>query len=241
MQRALALLAVPVLVFASIGCSGGSDSGDSGGTDDSDASSPTDAPIDETALAQAMLLVLEDFPTGWAEDKSDLQDDEESPFDECDTGPEIPPGRTGRAETGDFSDDSSSDISETVAVFADVESLSQEWDAVFSPSRADCFVGVVEDGKVNTDEVEYSDAAVSEVSFPSFGDRSYAQRVEMRYKLLGETGFGSEGSVFIDVVSVMVGRVVFSLEASDVLSPFDSDELTEYVRKAEAKVRRELR
>jgi len=71
-----------------------------GGGDDSKRNKEPAESEAENELAASLLLTVDDFPTGWAEDTS--ADEETTALEkECDTGPA--PGRTGWAETGDFS------------------------------------------------------------------------------------------------------------------------------------------
>jgi hypothetical protein len=203
--------------------SGGGDSG--GGSEDTS----------EQTLAEAMLLTLADFPTGWAEEP-DIK--EESPFDECElkeTG-----GRTGRAQTGDFSNNASASISQSLGVYKTPEDVSARLDQIKSGDWSDCLLEVIEDGGLDDDEVTFSSPSVSPISFPTIGDETVPIRLEIRYEQVGETGFGSEGSVFLDLISVRVDRVGFTITGNDVLSPYDAAELEAYARKAEARVRENL-
>ncbi|MEX2158412.1 MAG: DUF4352 domain-containing protein [Dehalococcoidia bacterium] len=217
---ALILSLLTSVAFLSFACGGKS------GDDPADAATGNSS---EDELARSMLLTLSDFPTGWAEEPDDS---EESPFDECDPGPAQ--GRTGHAETGDFSSDGTASISESLSTFSTADETRSALDQI--SSKADCFVAVVDDGKLDDDEATYSDASFSRLSFPEHGNRTEAYRISIHAKAKNETGFGSEGDIYVDLVNVTVDRVGFTVLASNVLSPFDSDDLDDYVSIAEARV-----
>lgn len=242
---------LPVLFFlltlvVAVACSSGddSDSGDDGGQSPSatlpDAGEPAGAPEDPSPttdphadddLARSVLLTVNDFPSGWSETPAD-DDQEENPFDECDLGE--PPGRTGAAETGDFSRGGDAEVSQEVVVFETRK------DAISSLDRlqaiAACVVAAINDGKLDDDEFEISDAKFGAMSFPVFGDKSDAYRLEFHVKAKDQTGLGSEGTGYIDFVRVIEGRLGFAIQASDVFSPFDTAMLESTVTKAYEKL-----
>lgn len=195
--------------------------------------SPTLHP-DETRVAQAMLLTVNDFPTGWAETPSDSSTP--SALDRCDPGDS--PGLTGKAETGDFSSGGAATISENVALFATAQ------DAAASLARfttlADCLVTVINKGNLDDSSAAYSAATYGPVSFPQSGDETHAYRVTFHVKVKGQAGFGSEGDAYFDVVYVRLGRANLSLETSDIFSPFDTDQLQQFTATALTRVQQHL-
>ena len=201
-----------------------------GGGDDSSNKEPAESEA-ENELAASLLLTVDDFPTGWAEDTS--ADEENAALEkECDTGPA--PGRTGWAETGDFSKGGSSSISQQFAVFQSTDAAQDALHRI--ESRGKCAVDVINDGKLDDSEFEFSDASFSRASFPAYGDASEAYRLEAHVKAKGETGLGSEGSFYIDLIAVVKGRFGFSIQAVDVFSPFESDILESTVETAAKKI-----
>ena len=208
MARLLAILVLVVLSI-SLAC---------GGDDDSDGSSSDEDPAFhvEDDLARSLLLTLDDFPSGWSEMPAD--DEEEGPFDHCDEGPGE--GRTGVAETGDFSRGDNATLSHQVGAFETPE------DALSALDRAerisDCVVEVVNGGGLDDRDAEYSDASFGPLSFPSFGDGTEAYRLQFRARARGESGLGSEGTLYFDFVYVAEGRLAFALQAFDLFSPFDT-------------------
>lgn len=225
----LVLIFSPVVVLA-IACGGGSGGVSGTSTAQSDTSEPAQ---EDQALVEAMLLNVGDFPAGWAEEPTE---DDESPFDDCDPG--TPEGRTARAETGTFSPGGSRDVSQTIGIFEAPAQVARALSEILG--IGDCLVQVVDDGKLDNDEFSYSDATFSSLSFPQQGDSSDAIRFKVHASSNTESGFGSEVDIYIDVVSVIVGRVGFSIEASDVLTPFNTSELEDIVSNAVAKVQKEL-
>ena len=173
---------------------------------------------------------VNDFPTGWAETPADEDDD--SPFDDCDEG--HAPGRTGVAGTGDFSSGGSDVVSQEAAVFDTPENGNSVLDRI--QGRADCIVEAINEGMLDDDEAEYTDAKFGSLSFPSFGDRTEALRLEFQVKAKGESGFGSEGTLYFDLIYVVEGRLAFFISAVDVFSPFDTAVLESTVRKAYEKL-----
>lgn len=211
-----------VLVGILAACGGGSDGEDADGGD-------------EAALAESMLLTVDDFPSGWSEDTSD-DEDEDHPFDRCEAEGD-PEGLTGRAESEDFSEGGAAEISEYVAVFATADQASDAVAAGFDDERKGCIVEVIEAGELDEDDVQNTDASISDLSFPSKGDESFAVRMEIH----AETDEDDiEADVFLDVVYVSYDRVVFWIVAADVLSPFNIDELEGVVDDALAKVRAQI-
>ncbi|MEO8538144.1 MAG: hypothetical protein ABI577_00270 [bacterium] len=219
MRRILlvALCACAVLAFA---CSSSDGDDGSGTTSDSTA---TPNPND-TEIARSMLLTISDFPTGWAESTSA---DENSPLDKCQTETDTP-----NRASADFAKGSgNTSISQTAAVFPLAEDAQKSIDGY--RSRLDCAVKLINDGKLDNKDTSYVDAKVGALSFPALGEQSTALRLTMTAKPKNTTG---SIAIFFDVVLVRKGRTAFSLLATDVLSPFNSNDLEAFVRKAAQKL-----
>ncbi|HLC40295.1 MAG TPA: hypothetical protein VJO34_01555 [Methylomirabilota bacterium] len=138
-----------------------------GGGDDSKRNKEPAESEAENELAASLLLTVDDFPTGWAEDTS--ADEETTALEkECDTGPA--PGRTGWAETGDFSMGGISTIAEGVAVFQLQDDARASLDRIESAGK--CRVDFINDGKLGDSKRVFSDASFSRASFPAYGDAS---------------------------------------------------------------------
>lgn len=201
-----------------------------GGNDDGPPEEDAPETHAEDTLAESLLLEVNDFPTGWSETSDE---EEESPFDDCGVdGPSE--GRTGIAETGDFSEGSFATITQSVGVFETPANAAGSLDRI--PAISDCLINVVNDGRLDDSESEYSDAKFGNLSFPSLGDRTDAYRLEIHAEARGETGIGSEGTVYLDLIYVTEGRLAFVIVASDIFSPFDTSALETVVRKAHQKL-----
>ena len=215
-SRMFPVLAVAVLAVACGGGGGGDNGGSVTQTDDE--------------LARSMLLTVADFPPGWGEVPSDRR--EQSPADECDPGDAE--GRTGRAETGEFSRGTEASVSETVAIFETPQQVEAAM-ARFS-DVGDCVIGVVESGDLDTDEMDFQGASFGPINFREFGDKTNVYRMQLSFTSTQGTGAGSAGDIFYDLVFVASGRTGFSVYAIDVETPFDPQELEEIVSKALARV-----
>jgi hypothetical protein len=205
-----------------------------GGDGDGEATQTESALMNEDELAESMLLSVDDFPSGWSE--APVGEEEESPFDKCDQGDSE--GRTGRAETGDFSRGDQATVSQGVAIFQTAQQVEAPLDR-FS-ELGECLAGVVEDGELDNDEAAFSDATFGPLAIREFGDRTDAYRIKIHFKAKQQTGLGSEGDLFVDAVLVTNGRVGFTIRADDALTPFDTDELEDIVGKAQSKVEQVL-
>lgn len=228
------------LVIALIGlltgaCGGGSNSSGLEATDTAATATslvtstpvPTATP-NEDALAKSLLLTVDDFPVGWAEE---AQSNSPSPLDKCKPSAE---GERGKSESGNFSNGGSSSVSETVGVYDTADHVSASLDQV--GALGDCVTKALDDGELDTDAATFSDASFSPLSFTAYGDRTSAYRFKFHVKAKGQTGIGSEGDAYLDLIYVLRGRVGFSIVATDVLSPFDTTELQQAVTKALAKI-----
>lgn len=193
-----------------------------------------DADADELlprdAEAQTMLLTLSDFPTGWTEDKS--EDNTPTEFAKCEQ--EAPSGRVGHAATGNFSENGTSSIEHSVVVFETADDASKSWDRF--GEFAGCMAKVINDGKLDDDEMEAGGAKVQEMSFPALGDATRANRITFTAKSKEDSGPFSQVDAFIDVIWVQQGEVAFTLVATDVLTPFSISMVEEMAHKALTKI-----
>lgn len=144
-------------------------------------------------------------------------------------------GRQGKAESGDFSSGSAASVSETVVIYDTAQDVGASLDQF--NDRSQCVIAAVNNGDVDSDAATYSDASLSPLSFPKYGDRSESYRFKLHVKAKDQTGFGSEGDAYIDMIYILNGRVGFSIVAFDVFSPFDTTDLQRIVVKAQAKVK----
>ena len=212
MRRLIVLPVVLSLALAAAACGGSSKP------------KATPTPVDETAFAKSMLLTVNDFPTGWTETPSSTNDGENPMEKECNPKQA---GRTGRAETGDFSEsEGAPSISESVLVFAKPNDAMAALDK--TPSVVDCAIKAFNDGKFDSNGIAFSDAASRKMSLDAPGDKSYAYQIEV-------TGSTSDGEVTVHllVVYAVNGRVGYSLTAQTIDQPYGAADL-EPVAKAAA-------
>ncbi len=224
-SQAIALAAVLASLSLLASCGGGDDGSKTTATGQS-GTQVTPTP-NEDSLASSLLLTVDDFPVGWADTPRSNQP---NPLDKCEQSGK---GRTGKAESGDFSKGGSASVGQTVVVYDTSEDVSASFDQI--QTSADCVVQAFNHGELDTDKASYSDASFSPLSFTSYGDRSDAFRFKVHANVNGQTGLGSEADVYIDFINVVDGRIGFSLVASDVYSPFDTTQLQQIVSKAQAK------
>lgn len=183
----------------------------------SDTATATDTePVNEDALAQAILLTVNDFPAGWSEDTTAEDDeDEESPFDKC--ARDQNDGRTGEAETGDFSPSNTPSISQTVVVYESPEKLNLALDQM--TGLVACMTSVMQDGGLDDDEFEVTDVKSGPVSFASIGDRTEAYRLTAE---LSPRDDGISVSFHIDIIYLSTDRVGMNLVGLDLFTPTDT-------------------
>ena len=223
--KAISAAAINVGMVAVISCGGSGDNSPEdtiGETPREQATSVSTEKPDETSTAKSILLTVHDFPPGWAEERSN---EESSPLDECD--PKGAPGKSAEAETGDFSDGSDFTISQSVAIFESETHVTNALERI--EEIAACFVETISGGDLDDETAEYSDASFSPLSFRAKGDDSRAYRFKFHVQAKGETGIGSEGDVFFDIVYLRVGRVGIQIYAFDTYSAPDPDEWEPYV------------
>ena len=170
----------------------------------------------EDELAASLLITLDDLPAGWAEEIAGDEDEDDS-NEEC--GPGEPAGRTGSAETRNFTRGEAS-FRHTVALFESPEAAL----AVLSSSLdgPTCFATAINAGGLDDDTFEFSGASVGRIGFPDLGDRTETYRVTAFYERISYPGTGISGKVFFEGVAVTVGRSGTSIIAVGWNSPFDA-------------------
>lgn len=192
-------------------------------------SSPTAVPRDDEK-AKGLLLTLADFPPGWTADQGD---DKKSPFDECELGKS--PGNVGEAESPTFQRDSGS-IYEKVVIFE--SAAAAEGSFARMTKIGECLVSVVNSGKADTNEAKWTEASFSQLSFTPLASKTSAWRMKISIQAKNNLGAatGPKFDLFLDVVLVAQGRYAFSLQATDILSPFSINEFQRFAEKALAKL-----
>jgi hypothetical protein len=232
---------IPVLLLATLAlvvACGGDDDDDGGASPTVEATPTASGPADpnaENTFAESLLLEESDFPAdeGWIEGPPDT--DEPSPFDRCDDDDESAAGRTGEAESGDFSDGTAKEVSHSVAIFDTPESAEAAIEEVRDFGQ--CLEDVVNNGELDDDEFVYTNAEFKDASFPDIGDRADAYRLTVHIETVDQGGPDSdEGELYLDVIFVTEGRFATFITAGDVDTPFNPSAFRELVEAAHAKL-----
>jgi hypothetical protein len=198
-----------VLVLAACG-GDGADSGD----DEARTPSPT-GDLNEDEVAEAILLRVADFPSGWAETPSAEDDGDE--LEGCPTLQDSP-DITGEAETGAFSRGGLASVSQRVAIFVDNESARAGASVI--EERAQCIVDFTNDGGLDDNEATYGDATLGHVSFSG---GSFEYTLALRVSITGTLREGDmQVATYFDLIYEVDGRVVSYLTAWETLTPFDT-------------------
>jgi hypothetical protein len=232
--RIWSLLATVLAIgLALSACGGGGDDDDAG--DDSDDGDETPAGLTDNELAEAMLLILEDFPDQdrWTYTAPTDDPDEPNPLDDCDPGE--PEGLTGEADGGDFEpEDIFGEITQDIRIF-------EEHDQVVTaierfPDVGECAEEVVNDGDLDTEDATYSDFEFSELDFPEFGDFSRAYRITMTATSTDPEDDPQTAAIYIDQVVVAVGNIGVRIQASAAFDPFPPAGVAEIIQLALDKI-----
>lgn len=197
------------------------------------ASATASALPNEEALAKSMLLTLDAFPLGWTETPSSSNT---SLLDKCQPGE--PPGQTARAETGNFSRGGAASISETIVLFDTPEHVSGALDTL-EPALT-CAIKIIADGGLDDASYAFSMPSLSSLAFPKLGDRTSAFRIRFHVKAKGQTGPDSEGDAYLDTAYLQVGRIGLSVMGTNILAPYDMNDLVQKATAALAKAQQKL-
>lgn len=199
--------------------------------DDDDPSQPTTAPATSTVpnasvstqpsvAAGTLLLKITDLPTGWVVEtpKPDTDDD-------C-TAPRA--GRLDQAKAS-FSKNQVSFL-QTSIVFDSRESVARAL-ATYEPAIR-CQVKSFDDGGANTDDAEYSNAELGQMSFPNLAEQTVAYQITFDVKTKGLTRPIRATAVTLVVSKGVAGS---QLTFSFVGGP-DVQLIEDFARKAAAKL-----
>ena len=204
-----------------VGCGGGG----SGGSE-----AQTVIEDEDQRQADAALLTLADFPSGWTEsaddDGEEGEDVSEAPCFE-DIQPDLSELTvTGHAESGTFETDDAW-VSSTASIYLTEEEAQQAFeggrDVLQSDELAACFGDVFAEAMAeeeNDVEIEVGEASASEVALSDVGaQRSAALRVEIPLDVEGQAA-----SAYVEFIGLEEGRTIGSLLTFSFLTPFPADE-----------------
>ena len=209
-RRTLAALAATTFAFALTGCG-----------EDGPSREPAAADADNMPIAEASLLTLDDFPSGWEAvptNEADEQDSEKSreAIAEC-MGVDyeaLYSDGSGRAQSPDFTSEYDEEVSVSVTVYDDVASAEEPFDLGSSAEFRDCSADVAgesieEAADEAGEDAEIGDISLNEISFDDFGDETSAFRATIPISVQG-----FEVEALLDAVFVRVDRAIISISSS---------------------------
>lgn len=213
-----------LVLLAGLSACGGS--GDEGSSGDGTSSVEIDAAAQERA--EAIVLELADFPTGWRASAAEEDEEGAEKLRECVGVDYSDLNRIGEATSQDFARDQS-EVSSDTAVFADEGQASawmDEYTGGMNGSGAeDCFQKTVEDSfnEQNRTDVKLGEVDVGQLSFtpPPDVDESAAWQVVVPVEITSGAGEGLTPNVYIEFFVLREGDTAAVVQTSDVLTEFD--------------------
>ncbi len=221
-RRLLILLLPAVLALGACGDDGG------GGGGSSDATTTTEASAgaaDDTKLAEAVVLKLDDFPSGWTEDEATPEDPtgEDDPIDKCfgGEGKELDENTSAEADSPDFSRGETTSVSSFSAVMKAEKDAESAMDLMRSQTLKDCFNQALEEELKSTagenEGFTLGEVTLKNASFAKVGEETSALQF-----VIPISAPGVEVSFYADVVFFRQDRVIGGLFLGNLDSPFDS-------------------
>lgn len=181
------------------------------------------APAEETAseaearqVAEAGVLKLSDFPTGWQKEEDE---DDEAKANSCPQAAAAKDSAFARATSPDFSDSGDQEVNSAAFLFATEREAQTIYDGLTSRDMSDCIKKVVRTTIAkNLRQAKLGDIAASRVSTEPLGDESNTARVEFEI----EVEF-VETSGVADLVCIRTGRAVAVVGLFNTGDPFDDE------------------
>jgi hypothetical protein len=186
----------------------------------------------DQADAEAALLVLADFPTGWSEtpeSDTEAQQNVQAQIAEC-AGAEEPRAVDfggASAETGTFTSPADESVEHTVGVAGSASEAEERMKGLAAPDFATCVHGVYEnyfEDQPLPEDATVGELTVALLNVSPVGDETIAYRVTVPVDVGGSTV-----EVYADVVAVRSGRAVAGLTFGSELAPFPRDDVEKYV------------
>jgi hypothetical protein len=220
-------LGLVLVLLAGVSACGGGDSAEESVDTNGGASS---VEIDEASQerAEAIVLQLSDFPTGWRASAAEKDEEGAKKLRECIGVDYSALTRKGEATSQDFAKDES-EASSDAAVFAGEGQASawmEEYTRGMNGSGAeDCFQESVEDSfnEQKRSDVKLGEVDVGQLSFspPADVDEAAAWQVVVPVEITSGVGEGLTPSVYIEFFVLREGDTAAVVKTSDVLTEFD--------------------
>jgi hypothetical protein len=198
-----------VLVLLASSCGGGDSASETEATSDSGVETQIND-ADQT-LAEASILRLSDFPTGWREVADDTPDEG---ADECFKPDLEGVVVTGRAESQSFEHGEVTTATSMAAVYESPEDADTVLAKIADGSLAECVAEYLRDS--SDSDVKVKNVEAAKLAFPALGDATDARQVVAELE-----SEGLSPSAFFDMIAVKEGRALSLMMFLDVLSAFD--------------------
>jgi hypothetical protein len=194
---------------------------------------------DDKKLADAAVLKLADFPSGWTEGPPpDDTDEADDPFTKClgSEAKQLDANTSGEAESAEFSRGEGTTANSFVAVLKSEDNAKSAIDIMRSQKLKDCFndsVGEEIEASAGAEEgVTIGDISLKESSFAKVGDEATA--LQLSVPISAEA---IEITFYADVVFFREGRSIGGLFLGNLESPFPSAEAESLAKKMQARLK----
>jgi hypothetical protein len=165
-------------------------------------------------IAQDAVLAVEDFPAGWtAADDSDALDNSKAP---CDAVNDAKRSVTARANSPDFSNGETSQVANSVWMFADEAGAERAFAALAAEKTRRCFGKSLAHGVDDPKGLAVGDVHAARLSVDPVGDDLAASRLT-----IAATRKGVDFDLVVDLVFVRSGRAISLSMFLRALEPFD--------------------
>ena len=227
-MKVVGALAFAAIAFATASCGGSGDSSDN-------SSAQRSIQAEAQQRAEAINLVLSDFPQGWRASPPE-DDDSGKDFRKCIGVDFSATTITGEADSKDFANEDTTQASSSSTIFASEDeasaSLSEEAEGMESAAAEDCFRKLLEDEFSNEDRknFEISDIDVGElnVTAPANAvDETHAWQIAITIDVKSGEAKGASVTAYADLSTVRSGDAIAELFTYDVLTAFDAELRTE--------------
>jgi hypothetical protein len=194
---------------------------------------------DDKKVADAAVLKLTDFPSGWTEGPPpDETDDANDPFTKClgSEAKELEANTSAEAESADFERGEGTTASSFVAVLKSEDNGTSAMDVLGSQKLKDCFNQALADELETTagaeEGVTIGEATLKEASFGTVGDETVAMQLSVPV-----SAEAIEIVFYADLVFFREGRSIGGLFLGNLETPFPSSEGQELAKKMAARMK----